>query len=151
MLSDYGIEDQEAAWNRWINYANSKKSYDNRESILDGVKNMIKKPDTYDFDFVDGLSMNGHVISGVHMKDGDKMLIDANLPYNQKLTTMIHETRHRIGQYIDNTFGKTFRHGLTKPADKTIDSIYKTLNYDDFMDNANHIWEKSATNAGCNS
>lgn len=146
MLSDYGIEDQEAAWNRWINYANSKKSYDNRESILDGVKNMIKKPDTYDFDFVDGLSMNGHVISGVHMKDGDKMLIDANLPYNQKLTTMIHETRHRIGQYIDNTFGKTFRHGLTKPADKTIDSIYKTLNYDDFMDNANHIWEKSATN-----
>lgn len=146
MLSDYGIEDQEAAWNRWINYANSKKSYDNRESILDGVKNMIKKPDIYDFDFVDGLSMNGHVISGVHMKDGDKMLIDANLPYNQKLTTMIHETRHRIGQYIDNTFGKTFRHGLTKPADKTIDSIYKTLNYDDFMDNANHIWEKSATN-----
>lgn len=146
MLSDYGIEDHEAAWNRWINYANSKKSYDNRESILDGVKNMIKKPDTYDFDFVDGLSMNGHVISGVHMKDGDKMLIDANLPYNQKLTTMIHETRHRIGQYIDNTFGKTFRHGLTKPADKTIDSIYKTLNYDDFMDNANHIWEKSATN-----
>lgn len=146
MLSDYGIEDQEAAWNRWINYANSKKSYDNRESILDGVKNMIKKPDTYDFDFVDGLSMNGHVISGVHMKDGDKMLIDANLPYNQKLTTMIHETRHRIGQYIDNTFGKTFRHGLTKLADKTIDSIYKTLNYDDFMDNANHIWEKSATN-----
>lgn len=113
MLSDYGIEDHEAAWNRWINYANSKKSYDNRESILDGVKNMIKKPDTYDFDFVDGLSMNGHVISGVHMKDGDKMLIDANLPYNQKLTTMIHETRHRIGQYIDNTFGKTFRHGLT--------------------------------------
>ena len=146
MLSDYGIEDQEAAWNRWINYANSKKSYDNRESILDGVKNMIKKPDTYDFDFVDGLSMNGHVISGVHMKDGDKMLIDANLPYNQKLTTMIHETRHRIGQYIDNTFGKTFRHGLTKPADKTVDLIYKTLNYDDFLDNANHIWEKSATN-----
>lgn len=52
MLSDYGIEDQEAAWNRWINYANSKKSYDNRESILDGVKNMIKKPDTYDFDLL---------------------------------------------------------------------------------------------------
>lgn len=146
MLFDKGIMDQEGAWNRWINYAKSKDIYDNRSEVLNGVKYMIENPKTYDIDMVDGVSVNGHVVKGLDMRDGNRTFVDSNLPYNEKLSTTIHEIRHKIGRYVDDTFEGKFKHGLTMDVAKSMDSSYKTLNYDDFLDNANYMWEKSATN-----